>query len=988
MTRYTQFPPTFNTPTGVKNVIDKASLEGNIGVDFEFNPDGVPTVIGVASKTRCAAYWWTEELGKYLMEASGQYVAFAGIGADKPIIEGALKITTPLKRWDDPMIRHYLVNPDLASVPKSTVGEDEDDPAIALGLMNLWCCTSLLHDVPNWKRHSGPDCKVCPKCDVLSYCAYDAWAGLVDEYSLREQMVELGIPEAYYEFRRELAEYCEWMHDKGVLTDPKVIKELDETITTKKMSLFPYEWVTTTKTFKNGKTRDLKPKKVQTGPFNPNSLKAVYAWFKANGIELFDKGKPSVSKPTVQKVLTRLLKPYGLEFNATLGEIEGELDVDLTLPEPVDILIKLAQKQCTGKGIKSWFDPQYVKSDQTVHPRFNACGTSMGRLSSSKPNFQNCFDSKTEVLTKTGWKFLAEVTVGEEVAQWDLGKITFVIPILTSRSYTGALHQLKNQHIDLSLTSDHRCLLVSRKSGELKEFKAQDYPEEYHQIHSGIYVGSGLPLTADELKFIVAVQADGSLRQDSPSGIDFSFIKERKASRLEDLLYRTGWEFENYSGPTRYRYLITDVRAQQIIVTYLGPNKLFGSWLLEASPEQLEIFLTETKFWDGLFGTKVRMYASCVKVNTDWVQIVAVLLNKRTHGRVITNNSGSVSYQLDITHQNYSGTTNIEHTIKEVTDETVYCLSVPSSYVLVRRNGQTAITGQCPRVGFGKEVRKAIIARPGYKLLKADYSQLEFRICLWFVGLDPSLSDGAFEYLVRESNGSFEEPAKRLSWTPRDVGKSLVHGGNYQEGISVRSTSELENPKAIGDRKAGALIVYDGIDYPLWTFKGKYVCFTGVNLSERLFGDKTRVNRAKALKLQKIYLDAYPIRQFQMDLAKKVEAAGEMRLPSGHRLPLYGRQEEDDLKMAAALLGQGGGSIYAQEAMLRFKKLNQIMLMQVHDEFVFEVPENFTDLQCADYLEPMVQESVFMPGFTCPIKYKVGPNWKEMREIGTLGLFK
>lgn len=291
-----------------------------------------------------------------------------------------------------------------------------------------------------------------------------------------------------------------------------------------------------------------------------------------------------------------------------------------------------------------------------------------------------------------------------------------------------------------------------------------------------------------------------------------------------------------------------------------------------------------------------------------------------------------------------------------------------------------------PRVGFGKEVRKAIIAHPGYKLLKADFSQLEFRVCLWFVGLDPAIADGAFEDLVVRSNGQFEEAAKRMSWTHRDVGKSLVHGGNYLEGVSCKTQAEIEAPKAIGDRKAGALIVYDGKDteYPEWRFKGKTVCFTGANLAERLFGDKTRVSRAKALKLQKIYLDAYPIRQFQMDLAKKVEAQGFMSLPSGHRLPLYGRQEEDDLKMAAAMLGQGGGALYAQEGMLRFKKQGSIMVIQCHDEFVFEIPETWADTQCLEFLQPMVKKSEQLPGFTCPAKAKWGNSWGNMVDLGTI----
>lgn len=214
---------------------------------------------------------------------------------------------------------------------------------------------------------------------------------------------------------------------------------------------------------------------------------------------------------------------------------------------------------------------------------------------------------------------------------------------------------------------------------------------------------------------------------------------------------------------------------------------------------------------------------------------------------------------------------------------------------------------------------------------------------------------------------------------------SITGNSDYMEGVSVRSEGELNTPKTIGDRAAGALIVYDGQgEYPLWTYKGKIVCFTGVNLAERLFGDKTRVSRSKALKLQKIYLDAYPIRQFQMDLAKKIEASGDIRLPSGHRLPLYGRVEEDDLKQAAACLGQGGGHIYAAEGLLRFKTRGDVMLLHVYDEDLFEVPEDKSDDWYRDFLRPMVEPSKYLTGFTCPAKAKIGDNWQMMRDLGTI----
>src|SRR5689334_1166820 len=126
MQRYSEFPAHYNSPLGVKQTIDQAVREGACGFDCEFNPDQTPTVLGVASKDRCAAYWWSDELAEYLLNSGVQLVAFSGISADKPIIEGALKVKTPLERWDDPMLRHWIVNPDLASVPKAA-GEDDND---------------------------------------------------------------------------------------------------------------------------------------------------------------------------------------------------------------------------------------------------------------------------------------------------------------------------------------------------------------------------------------------------------------------------------------------------------------------------------------------------------------------------------------------------------------------------------------------------------------------------------------------------------------------------------------------------------------------------------------------------------------------------------------------------------------------------------------------------------------------------------------------
>ena len=55
-------------------------------------------------------------------------------------------------------------------------------------------------------------------------------------------------------------------------------------------------------------------------------------------------------------------------------------------------------------------------SNDRVHPNFNLTGTTSGRMSCNNPN---CFDKETEVLTKNGWKYFYDLTLEDELAQWD-----------------------------------------------------------------------------------------------------------------------------------------------------------------------------------------------------------------------------------------------------------------------------------------------------------------------------------------------------------------------------------------------------------------------------------------------------------------------------------------------------------------------------------------------------------------------------------------
>lgn len=683
-----EFPTIHRTDQGFYETLKEAEDEGKVGIDLEFSPTtGKPTIIGVASTRSCAGLGWTDALCHDTLRTTSKLIAYAGLSADKPIIENRLGITTPLDRWEDPMIKHYLCNANMAG--GASTDEDADDPS-ALGLMNLWTAASLATGMSQWKRcfngatwkdRNHPDCyRPCPVHHEESYCALDAYAGLMVDNYYDVEIAHKQIPTSLYSRLKDISIYCDLMSKKGVHIDTKLVAEMETQIKDKKFSLFPFEICE-----KYGKKGQLLKEKerVFSGPFNPASTKAVLAYFSENGIDLRSKlGKPSKDKTTVRKALEKQLKNLGILYDVdsksgdlTLVNVED----DYQLPDVIENLYKVDQTSRAGKGLKSWFDARYIDSEDFVHARFNPLGTSTGRLSSSGPNFQNI-----------------------------------------------------------------------------------------------------------------------------------------------------------------------------------------------------------------------------------------------------------------------------------------------------------------PARGFGALVRRVVIPRDlGSCIIKADYSSLEFRVCLWYAGFEGEISNFVFEELAEASQGLFQAAASRGAMKVRDVAKSVVHATDYLEGIQLKKGSELDNPKIKKAIDVGALYACDGKGgRPLWTFRGQVVCFTGGNLSERLFGERTYENRAKALAIQEVYHTVYPmIRKWHMKVAAEIENVKYSRTATGRYLELNA-SPEDELKLAVATRGQGSGADYVQEAMLNFAQQGEIASMNIHDELLFDdKPLSWTDKQCHSFMwDTMTQPSKLLPGFMCPVKVSRGPNWRDTTE--------
>ena len=246
------------------------------------------------------------------------------------------------------------------------------------------------------------------------------------------------------------------------------------------------------------------------------------------------------------------------------------------------------------------------------------------------------------------------------------------------------------------------------------------------------------------------------------------------------------------------------------------------------------------------------------------------------------------------------------------------------------------------KTALGREVRKAFIAEKGYKLLAADYSQIELRIVA-------SIADD----------------------------KNMLNAFKQGEDIHTITAAKINGVKeaeVTKDMRRAAKEVNFGVLYGMGTHG---------------LASRTGISYAQAQDFIDKYFAAFP------NIKKYIEETKDSAKEKGYVETLFGRRRYlPDIhsgvpniaaaaeRMAINMPIQGTAADLIKMAMIKIhSKLSQIspktkMILQVHDELVFEVPEKETT-KVADFVKKEM-EDVYK--FKCPIKVgvEVGDNWGHM----------
>ncbi|MEE8598964.1 MAG: DNA polymerase I, partial [Dehalococcoidales bacterium] len=243
---------------------------------------------------------------------------------------------------------------------------------------------------------------------------------------------------------------------------------------------------------------------------------------------------------------------------------------------------------------------------------------------------------------------------------------------------------------------------------------------------------------------------------------------------------------------------------------------------------------------------------------------------------------------------------------------------------------------------LGKQVRQAFIAPPGSCLVAGDYSQIDLR-ALAHLSQDESL----------------------LSAFHRDEDIHAVTAGRLF-GVDV--------PQITADMRRVAKTVNFGVIY---------------GMSDYGLEQATELSREEAAKFITAYFEKYPgVKQYLESTKQQARDKGYVQTLLGRRRSIpeinaSNRQlREAAERMAINMPVQGTSADIIKVAMINLcqkmdeHRLKSKMLLQVHDELIFEVPQE--ELEEMHQLIPEIMSTALELSVPLKVDIKTGNNWGEM----------
>ena len=343
---------------------------------------------------------------------------------------------------------------------------------------------------------------------------------------------------------------------------------------------------------------------------------------------------------------------------------------------------------------------------------------------------KHCFDEKTEILTKDGWKYFTEISYNSLIAQVNVktgefcgfSKPTEII----KKDYSGKIYKYNAKNIDLFVTEGHKLLGVpiNKSSDRLKSYesletfeankkrikltpqanlKFKTYGEQELKMFSapktksinhtdkvylrgclsGFFIGDGFRYSKNKVMFRLKKLRKIEYVSKILSELSISYNITVTKDNVTQISFIDNREFDMFYDKVGLKTIPCDINLDELFLYGLfeGLKQSDGSvkentWVYDTSSKDLHDRILDLCPLVGLTGYSNPSY-SLQKLSEN--QNTHYRIAFTTNNHILVNDTRTPNSRVQI--EDYNGM--------------VYCVKVPKHGIIVRRNGKTIITHNC-----------------------------------------------------------------------------------------------------------------------------------------------------------------------------------------------------------------------------------------------------------------------------------------------------
>lgn len=401
-----------------------------------------------------------------------------------------------------------------------------------------------------------------------------------------------------------------------------------------------------------------------------------------------------------------------IKTQVTLDEDDRLVQLIVAIPVLDDEEYKLVQDSVMKK-VYSLFTSYQLSMSQIIingtgiykqHGPIADSGTTGRKLAvdfygNNAPIGGGCVDADTEYMSSNGWKKIKDYDgglVGQINSNFEL---ELVKPEQYIKTFHDNIYEIKTEKTtDMVLSGNHNVLYITSK-GHLAKKQLSSILSESFYTKTGSHIDIPVTFTYDfkdgeksiydeiSARIIIAHCADGTVLTNGSKRFNcrIRVKKDYKIKRLRELFSKSNIDYEEREYSDGYKYFYYNLK---------NPSKLLSEQFKNPDYNTAKIISEEVFWWDG--SMKDRCFRTKKEVDANFVQFVLSSINGKFYSK-LQHKSNKCFIIREVNKKTTSPFRKRKtNSIIKLQPQNMYCFTVPSGMLLLRRNGYIFCTGNSP----------------------------------------------------------------------------------------------------------------------------------------------------------------------------------------------------------------------------------------------------------------------------------------------------